>query len=79
MAKQDIKEYGTDLLKQFNDLEKKQKHLEAKIRKRAKLVLGDMPNVDPKYLLRLIINKEAEYVNQSRQTDLFNLNQEDND
>ena len=71
MAKKELKEYGADLLKEYNELQAKQKHLEAKIYKRAKLVLGNMPKVDPKYLLRLIIHKEEEYVKQSKQLDAF--------
>jgi hypothetical protein len=72
--KTSIKEYGTDLKKQYDELQAKQKHLEAKIRKRAKLVLGDdysdgeLANIYPKNLLLLIIHKEAQYASQSRQT-----------
>lgn len=75
MSKQSHKEYGTDLKKQFEDLQQKQKHLDAKIRKRAKLVLDDLSdaelaNIFPKNLLLLIIKKEKEYINKSKQTEI---------
>jgi hypothetical protein len=76
--KENIKIYGTDLKKDWDDLKKKQKSLEGKIRKRAKLVLNEhgysanvIDSMDVKYLLPLIIRAEEKYVAQSRQTELF--------
>jgi len=76
MSKKSTKEYGTDLKKQYEDLQRQLNHVEAKIRKRAKLVLtddyteGELRNVFPKNLLLLIIKKEQEYVKKSKQTEL---------
>lgn len=76
--KESIKVYGSDLKKDWEDLKKKEKSLEGKIRKRAKLVLNEhgypanvIDSMDVKYLLPLIIRAEEKYVAQSRQTELF--------
>jgi hypothetical protein len=69
-----MKEYGTDLQKQYEELHKKQIALEQKIRKRAKLVLGKNTPVNSiaiRYLLTLMIRKEEQYAAQSKQLDLF--------
>ena len=71
----DFKEYGTDLKKQYEELQQKQKSLDAKIRKRAKLVLDDLSdaelaNIYPKNLLLLIIKREADYVKESKQIEI---------
>ena len=75
--KESIKIYGTDLKKDWEDLKKKQKSLEGKVRKRAKLVLNEhgypanvIDSMDVKYLLPLIIRAEEKYAELSKQTEL---------
>ena len=84
-----MKEYGADLEKQYNDTKSKLIILEAKIRKRAKLVQKQSPKTHVWYmplskfklemykiedLLTIIQLVEKEYVSKSIQLDAFNSN-----
>ena len=83
----DIKKYGVDLEKDYNDTKLKLANLEAKILKRAKLLKkqqpdmivlgiktanrGSMENRSINYLLTFIKEIERIYVNRSKQLDAF--------
>ena len=85
MAKESIKEYGTDLLKQFKELQKQQNTLRNKVVKKFKFLLdnSDDPYLtgftkegtseyDTDMMIFVIMRVEQNYVNQTTQLDMFN-------
>jgi len=88
----DIKEYGDDLLKQYNELDKKQTALRNKVIKRFRLLLdqSDDPylvgfdkaatgSYSTDMMIFVIRRVEANYVDQTTQLDMFNDKDKDND
>ena len=84
-----IKEYGTDLLKQYRELVKKQTTLRNKVEKRFKFLLdnSDDPYLEGFYkeatgsydvdmMIFVIMRVESNYTSQSKQGELFNFNPE---
>lgn len=82
--KKEIKEYGSDLLKQHRELEQKQKSLRNKVIKRMCYLLdnSDSPYLDgfvkdnleyatTEVMLFVIVKVEDEYINKNKQLDLF--------
>ena len=92
MAKESIKEYGDDLLKQYIELEKKQSVLRNKVIKRFKFLLDnsndpyldgfvkeETSEYDTEIMIFVIRRVEQNYVDQTTQLDMFNNNNKDND
>jgi hypothetical protein len=92
MAKKDIKEYGDDLLNQYNELKKKQITLHNKVVKRFKFLLdnsGDpylegftkeeINEYNTETMIFVIRRVEQNYVSQTTQLDMFNNKDKSND
>ena len=89
MAKDSIKEYGTDFLKQYQDQEKKEKTLRNKVIKKMKFLLDNsndpylhglkkdrLDEHSTPMMIFIIMRVEQNYVNKTKQTEM-NFNSKD--